>query len=105
MAFSREGAGSPFPQGEAEELAYEFDFTPWVITSAPTNPSVKLFDTLNNDTDVSGSKLSGAPSISSNVVTTPLVIDLVQGAEYRLTVNVTLDGNKEEAFIILIGEP
>lgn len=107
MPYSREGAGSPFPQGEDEEISYEFDFTPWVDSSAPTTPVVTLWNIIspNKETDLSSSNLSGSASVSGNIVSTPLVYDLKRGAEYRLNVLVTLDGNKKSAFVKILGEP
>ena len=102
MAYSREGAGSPFPQGQDEEIAYEFDFSKW--GSSPSNPSVTLYDTKNKNDDLSSSNLSGSAGVSGNIVTTPLVYDLVIGGEYKLVVQVTIDGNKLSAFIRIIGE-
>jgi hypothetical protein len=95
---------SPIGQGQHERIAYTCDFTKWSRTgNIPSNPAVTIID-LSTGTDVSASKLSGAPSINQMVMTTPLVILLVPDIQYRLNMQCVIDGNTFEAYCVIIGE-
>ena len=100
MTVNREGAGSPFRMGTDEEIAWLFDFEPW--GGSPTSPGAKIYDSQN--TDQTSTNLSGSSSVSGDIVTTPQVLDLIAGERYRLIILVTIDGNKESAYIYIDGE-
>lgn len=91
---------SPRSQGEDERFAYEVDTTPW--GGYDSDAANVLKDQYDND--VSSTNLSGSPSVSGNVITTSVVIDLVPGIKYRLEVKWVYSGNTFEAYGWIIGE-
>jgi len=91
---------SPLYQGENEKIAYVLDTGPWGGT--PTSPVVKIYD--SGGTDVSGTSLSGSPSVSDDDITTPLVQALSPSESYHLAVRWTYSGNTMEAYCIIYGE-
>lgn len=97
---SRRITESPLYQGEDEQIAYTLTTTPWV--SSPTSPVITVKDADGDDvtTDVT----SGSASASGDVITTPLVLDLTAGAQYRLEIQFTVSGNVFEAWADLRGE-
>lgn len=102
---SRKFEQSPFSQGSNELIAYNIDFTKWSPHATPiTNPTATLIDVTNGNIDVTATKMVGAASILGNVVTTPLVVGLVPGVEYRMNVYVDIDGNTFEAWGTIIAE-
>lgn len=90
----REFRESPWEQGADEERNYVLDTTPW--GGSPSSPVVKLFE--GDDEDVSATKLSGAASVNGNSITTPMVVGLDAGQEYRLEIQFTVEGRVEEAY-------
>jgi len=100
MSSKREFTNSPVFQGEDEELAYEVDTSEWEgYTSDATNV---LKD--KDGTDVSDTKLDGAPSAVGDVITTSVVKDLEAGMKYRLEVMWIHLGNVFEGWGYIIGE-
>lgn len=91
---------SPLYQGVDEQIAYALATTPW--GSSPTSPAVILKD--RSGTDVSATYLSGTPTVSGNVITTPTVQSLVAGSQYRLEIQFTVSGNVEETWADIIGQ-
>ena len=91
---------SPLYQGEDEEIAYTLTTTPW--GSDPSSPAVVLKDA--DGTDVSSTYLDGSASVSGDVITTPTVKSLVDGASYRLEIKFTIAGNIEEAWADINGD-
>ncbi|MHA2264512.1 MAG: hypothetical protein ACXAEN_19125 [Candidatus Thorarchaeota archaeon] len=89
-------------QGEEEQIAYTVDISNW--GSTPTSPSVKAYDIQDNYNDVSGTVLSGGPTIAGDVITTPVVQALTAGKEYRIEVKFTLAGNVVEAYFFIDGQ-
>lgn len=95
--------GPPLIQGVNEEIAYKVDFIRWCdLGNPPSAPVVKIYDDTN--TDVSGTKLVGVPSIDGFCVVTPAVVDLQDGMTYRMEVLATIDGNIMSAWTPIIGE-
>lgn len=90
---------SPIYQGEDESIAYVFD---WAAVGTPTSPTV-VVKTAEN-IDVSTTCLSGAASVASDTVITPLVTALTSGNTYRLECKVTISGNIYEAYCDIIAE-
>lgn len=84
MANVRAAIGSPKPQGVDERLPYAITTTAWA--SSPTSASVVVKDATNNYADVSASVIVGSPSISGDVITTPLIQSLSSGHTYRVEV-------------------
>jgi hypothetical protein len=102
---SRKFNQTPWSQGSQEHIAYEIDFTKWNPNSTPiTNQTATLIDITNGYVDVTATKMSGASTILGNIVTTPLIHDLVADVQYRLNVYIDVDGNTLEAWGIIIGE-
>ncbi len=58
--------------------------------TALTSPVVVMY---SGAEDVSADKLSGSPSVSGNIMTTPTVQNLVADTLYVMVVTVTEDGN------------
>ena len=100
MASQREVKESPVDQGTVDGRVYSFE---WELNGTPTSPVVTLFD-LKAGADVTSTKLTGAASVSGTKVLTPKVSGLAAGSEYRLTCQVTIDGNALSAFCIIEAE-
>jgi len=102
MRSIREFSNSPIEQGADELCAYRIDTVTWPGAGDPGTVSVVLKE-LPALTDVSSTKLQGPPSVSGNVITTPVVKLLVAGTQYRLEVKWIKEGNTFEAYGILDG--
>ena len=100
MGVSRKFKESPLYQGTDEQIAYRLTTTPW--GSSPTSPTVVIKD--QNGVDVSSACLSGIPSVSSDYITTPLVVSLVPGIKYRLEIKFNISDNIVEAWGEIWGE-
>ena len=87
-------------QGVNEEIVYGITSTPW--GSSPTSITAVLRDP--DFEDVSASMLSGSPSASGDVITTPKVLNLIAGELYRLEINFSSGGQKFEFFIEILAE-
>jgi hypothetical protein len=97
MATTREVKESPLNQGADEIIAYQVTTTPWVST--PASPTVVAYDITDNArTDVSTTVLSGAASVSGDVITCPQLKSLTAGNVYRVEVKWTSGGNTWECF-------
>lgn len=102
MASLRMVRESPVEQGTDEEIAYRFDFAAVGTTGTPTSPTVTLWDMTAGAN--APTKLSGSASIATTFVTTPAVISLTAGSQYKLQCLVTVDGNKVSSFVIINAE-
>jgi hypothetical protein len=91
----REVSGSPILQGEDEQIAYALTTTPW--GSSPTDVVVKLYEGTGR-VDKSATMLSGAASVSGDIIFTPSVLGLTAGKEYRLEIKFTSGGNIFETY-------
>lgn len=85
---------SPLKQGADEQIYYTLTTTPW--GSSPAAVAVVLKD--STGLDVSSTKLSGAASVSGDVITLPKVTSLTAGSNYRLEVKFTVSQNVCEAW-------
>ena len=96
---SRQTDPGQFYQGVDEEIAYTVDTGNWA--ASPTGASVvaKL-----DVVDVSGSVLSGSPSISGSLITTGCLTSLSAGEDYRVEVKFAQDGQIWECFFFVTGE-
>jgi hypothetical protein len=90
----REVRESPWEQGADERRNYVLDTTPW--GGSPSSPVVRLYE--GDDEDVSGAKLDGSASVNGNSITTPFVVGLDAGQQYRLEIQFVVDGRVEEAY-------
>ena len=100
MTSPRQAVPGQFYQGEDEELAYNVNVGNW--TAAPTGACtiVKL-----DGADATSSVTSNTTSISGCIVTTPCLVNLVDGNSYRVEVKVRDDTDQIwEAFFFVTGE-
>lgn len=86
-------------QGADEQIAYQLTTTNW--GSSPSSVTVKAYDMSNSFTDVTSTILSGDPSISSDVITLPIVKSLTAGSKYRIEIKFTTGGNVLECYFEL----
>ena len=91
---------SPIYQGADEQIVYTITTTPW--DSSPTSPAVVLKNSAG--TDVSGTSLTGSPSVNGDVITTPVVHSLTIGEIYRLEIKFTVGSNIYEPWTEIIGQ-
>jgi hypothetical protein len=79
-------------QRPPERVAYTINAT--IYGGSPTGVVVTLWEvTTAGNVDVSSTNLSGAATVDGNVITTPLVIDLVPGTNYLVEIKFTAGGN------------
>ena len=97
----REVQQSPLPQGVDERIAYTLTTTPWGSSPGTLSCALKVLPSL---ADVSSAKLSGSPSATGDVITSPIVYGLNSGQQYRLEFKFTCSSNIFEAYLILRGE-
>lgn len=102
MAVPRQVKESPLHQGEDERIAYDLTTTPW--GSTPTSVVVVLKNMSAGGTDISGTNLSGAAGTVGDIITTPLVISLTAGVNYRLEIQFVVDGNTLETYLEIEGQ-
>lgn len=99
---AREVLESPVDQGAEERIAYKVTIPASWGTNPFTDHQGKLysFDPVTNTyTDVSGTLMTGAQTSSGAVITTPLVISLIEGTTYRYEGRFdTTEGNQEEFY-------
>ena len=91
---------SPIFQGVDERIAYDLDTEPWGGYDSSVANVLKDKD----GDDVSSTKLVGAPSVMGDVITTSVVIDLVDRTKYRLEILWVKDGNTLETYCEIMGE-
>jgi hypothetical protein len=87
-------------QGEDERISYTCDTTKW--GGYQSGAVCTLKDSAGND--LSGSKLNGVVSVNNNVITSPLVISLADGTDYRLEFKWVVAGLTLESYLIIHGE-
>ena len=104
---SRRRVAGTVPQGTDEEVAYKFDFRNFVEDyGAPTSEGAcTLYDITDGTEDVSATKLTGAASLSGNVVTSKIVTGLLDGHRYRLTQAAGFTGGLTfSGYVVIDGE-
>ncbi len=89
-------------QGVDEQIAYRIDTTGW--GGSPVDVEVKVYDVLNDYTDVTGQKTIGAPSVVDNIITLPQIHSLEAGKLYRVEVKFTSGANVLEPFFRIRAE-
>ena len=100
MANLREVVEGVQYQGVNEEIVYNVTSTPW--GSDPSGPTAVLTD--QDGEDVSGTMLSGSPSATGDIITTPIVKSLIAGELYRLAIKFTSGGQVFECYFEIMGE-
>ncbi len=98
----RQAVESPEPQGEDEIIAYLLDTANFPGTGAITNQANVIKDAEGND--VSGTNLTGSPTVSAAIITTSGVQLLVPEVQYRMEVRWDQNGNTFEAYWFLDAE-
>lgn len=102
MTKRREVNESPIYQAPDESIAYSIDFVDW---GTPTSPTITLYSVSGGVyTDVSIGNLSGAASVTNDIVTTKTVHTLAGGSEYLLVCAVAIDGNTMSCKVKIICE-
>ena len=91
---------SPLYQGEDESVAYTLTTTPQ--GGGPSSPAVVIKDA--DDSDISGTNMTGSASVDGDVITSPAVHSLTPGAKYRLEFQWVSSGNTLEAWADLYGQ-
>lgn len=76
-------------QWPAEQIPYTLDVTNY--GSSPTSPSMTIVDADGNDV-TSTLAPSGSPSVSSNVITWPVITGGTSGQTYTVTFTFTISG-------------
>ena len=85
---------APLTQGEDEKLAYTLTTTPW--EASPTSPVTTIKDRDGNaDSNLLSTSVTTA---SGDVITTPLVQNLVAGNTYKMEIKWTVGSNIWEAW-------
>jgi len=101
---SREVVEGQQPQGADEEVTYTLTTTPW--GSSPSNVVVTVYDiTLESVREnVTSTVTSGSPSVNGDVITLPVILDLVENHNYRVEVKFTTGGQVYEPYFYIVGE-
>ena len=90
-------------QGADETIVYTLTTTPW--GSTPSSTAAKIYavdgDTL---TDKTTTQMTGATSVTGDIITLPTIKSLVAGTLYRVEIVFTCSGNVFEAFAELQAE-
>jgi hypothetical protein len=89
-------------QGIDEKIAYEITTTPWGIS--PTNVSVVVKDTSNNNADVTSDVTSGTTTVVGDVITLLFIESLTESRIYRVEVKFTSGSNIFEAYFTIKAE-
>lgn len=97
---SRRIRESPIYQGVDERIAYTLTTTPFA--SSPSSPVMTIKDI--DGEDVTSDYISGSASVSGDVITTPIIISLTAGVQYRMEIQFVSSGNTWEAWCDLRGE-
>jgi hypothetical protein len=82
--------------GEDEKQKFSITTTPW--GTGPSSISVVIKDVTADWQDVTASKMTGSPTLSGDVITTPLVHSLVRNHLYRVEVKFDAQGNTFEPY-------
>jgi len=100
MTSPRQLVPGQFYQGEDEELSYSVNVGAWVAAPTGACTIVKL-----DNADATSSVTSGTTSVSGCVITTPCLLNLVDGNNYRVEVKFSDDGGQIwETFFHVTGE-
>ncbi len=94
-------------QGEDEELDYTVNVGNW--TTAPTNASAVIKDSSGTDRSASNFQYSGSLGatcaiISGSLITTPCIVSLTAGSDYRVEVKWNDSGEVKECYFNITAE-
>jgi len=90
-------------QGEDEEIAYEFDVTNWGSNPSDVMVSAEVWSG-GMWSDVSASVLEGSASVLGNVITLPVVKNLVAGKAYHIYFMFTSGGMVYDPYLTIHAE-
>lgn len=102
MSTIRQCVPGQFYQGEDEQKSYTVNVGNWTTSPAAASTVVKV-----GASNVSASVLSSsgsATSVSGSLVTTPCIINLTSGSDYRVEVKFTDGGEIYETFFFVTAE-
>ena len=100
---SREVLEQDITQGVDEEVAYNLTTTPW--GSSPTGVVITVWDiTHNNRDNVTSTVTSGSPSVTGDIITLPVILDLEEDHVYRVEVKFTAGGQVLEPYFFIYGQ-
>ncbi len=91
--------------GQSERITFTLTTTPW--GSAPTGVVVTAYDVsagMSAGVLVTGTILSGAGSVSGDVITLPTIINVTPGTLYRIEVLFVSGGQTFEPYLLVRGE-
>jgi len=90
-------------QGADETIVYTLTTTPW--GSTPSSTAAKIYE-VDGDTltDKTTTQMTGATSVTGDIITLPAITALVAGTLYRVEIVFTCSGNVFEAFAELQAE-
>ena len=89
-------------QGEDEQIAYTITTTPW--GASPSSVTVVVKDETANFDVVTTSVTTGTVSVVGDVITTPIIKNLMIRHTYRVEVLFTAGSNVYECYFRLRGE-
>ena len=90
-------------QGADETIVYTLTTTPW--GSTPSSTAAKIYTVIGDTlTDVTSTNMTGATSVTGDIITLPTITALVAGTLYRVEIVFTCSGNVFEAFAELQAE-
>lgn len=89
-------------QDVEERLFYAIDTTKNDWGGYDSGADVKVYDMAK--TDVSDDHLSGDPSVTGDIIMTPLVIALEDDTDYKLKFKWVKDGATKVAYVIIRGK-
>lgn len=102
MAVSREVQQGQQLQGVDEKIAYTITTTPW--GSSPTDVTVVVKDTSDNDADVTSSVTSGSTTVLGDIITLLFIQSLTARHVYRVEVKFTAGNNIFEPYFSIKAE-
>jgi hypothetical protein len=90
-------------QGENEKIVYEVDTTSWGANPSDVVISAEVWSG-GMWSDVSGDVMEGSASVEGNVITLPVVKNLVSGKAYRINILFTSGGLVFEPYLMIHAE-
>lgn len=83
--------------GPTEAVTFTLDTLPW--GGSPSSPVCDIFDEEDLSTSLSGTLLTGSPSVLGDEITTSQVGSLTEGKIYRLTITFVSNGHTLRGYV------